>query len=354
MILPPDLEARAKDLLAEFGFIPPSTLQTAKPFGRCATVSKPKRQNGSYTTIQAEDGRWILYMHNWETGEAVSEFLIPDAAWAGLSEDGRSALSLKARMEQLKWEKEQETARRIAKEYIDYQMRELPQATGENPYLKRKGVPPCRVDLRTRAGELVVPGYNIDSELVTLQTISDTGEKKFVQDTSKTGASCTVKAWDNRALMFGEGVATVLSAARFTGFGARICFDCDNLVRVAVEWRRRLPRQPFVILADNDCTDRQGRPRRKNVGVLKAMEAAKLTGSALAICPAINGKSADFNDLDQTGVRGWLKLCEVITGALEKKYPWLDLSRPPRFNCENEKARGTTPGPEHTMNTMSG
>ena len=168
-------------------------------------------------------------------------------------------------------------------------------AVSNHPYLARKGVP-APLGLKMDNGKLVVPAYDIDGELRTLQFISGDGQKIFLKDHKVKGASFALKGMGGSGnLYLTEGLATGLSVwlALDGREEVRVCFSAGNLLNVAETFGRRYPGR-IIICADND------RFTSNNPGLNKALEAAKAVGGRVALATFEEGQTGtDFNDLHQ-------------------------------------------------------
>lgn len=73
-----------------------------------------------------------------------------------------------------------------------------------------------------------------------------------------------------------------------------MAFHSGNLASVAQDYREKTPEQLILIAGDND----HQKPKDKNVGAIKALEAAKLVGG-YPMLPDFkaNEKGSDWNDL---------------------------------------------------------
>ncbi len=144
-------------------------------------------------------------------------------------------------------------------------------ATGDSPYLKKKGVE-GDVGLRyTSDGTLLVPmiRYDVKEEdandpkpdapqrLVGLQKISPDGEKRFNKGMAKEGAACRIgqKAKDGQPILITEGLATALSIrmAVERAHPVFVAFDAGNLAPVARILRKLFPNSPILFCADDDA-----------------------------------------------------------------------------------------------------
>jgi putative DNA primase/helicase len=170
--------------------------------------------------------------------------------------------------------------------------------SGENDYLKRKGVEAHGV--RFSGGSIVVPACDIDGSITTLQTINSNGDKLFSKGGKKKGSSHHIgEISGQEPVCFCEGFATGASIHEATGHAVVACFDSGNIKPVIQAHRSKRPRHKFIIFADND----QWKPETGNVGVTKAKEAAKQY-SCHWIAPDFKDldtadKPTDFNDFTQ-------------------------------------------------------
>lgn len=144
-------------------------------------------------------------------------------------------------------------------------------ATGESPYLTRKGVEPEKGLRFTTEGVLLVPMIRYDApeqpestdpgsvqrRLVGLQKIQPDGSKLFNKGMEKAGAACRLgKApKDGQAILVTEGVATALSIRMATGRAhpVYVAFDAGNLLPAAKILRALYPKSPIVFCADDDA-----------------------------------------------------------------------------------------------------
>jgi putative DNA primase/helicase len=163
-------------------------------------------------------------------------------------------------------------------------------APADHPYLQRKQVGPngLRCD---SFGNLIVPLRDVEGVLHTIETITLTGEKRYLTGGAKAGHFCTIgEPLDtSAALLICEGWATGASLHEATGLQVVAAMDAGNLAPVAVQLRRSHPDVVITIVADND--DKPG--REINPGVTAATRAAVAIEARLAIPPV----PGDANDL---------------------------------------------------------
>jgi len=320
---PFDYVERARSVLTSAGLVV-DNIDCSGEMVYCGTSQKPHGTDGRYKMhMDFPPTLWLCNYH--EGGEGQTFPLYEAGTLDAMTEAEKEALRDRIRQEQKAAQEKrdkarQEAAREAKRRWNNYRM-----ATGNNAYLKRKGVYPIGDIMQDSQGRLVVPMINAKGSLVSLQFIAGDCEKRFLPGGEKKGCFFPAPAKDggkSGPLLIAEGYATAASLRMATGFEVWVAFDAGNLLPVAEVARAMYPDRVIVLCADNDVhTD--GKP---NVGVLKATEAAKAIGAKLAICPAINGHKADFNDL-HTATDGGLdrvRVCieKAMTEETAKKSPY--------------------------------
>jgi len=162
------------------------------------------------------------------------------------------------------------------------------EAPADFPYLQKKKV--LSHGSRLRENKLVIPLYNGDGLLSSIQFIGADGEKRFL--TGSTTAKCFyLIGTPVERLCVAEGFATGASVHEATGYAVAIAFSSTNLKATVEEMRKKFPQTEIIVCADADSN-----------GLAKAREVAE-SGARLAIPKfesdeKINGKTpTDFNDL---------------------------------------------------------
>lgn len=165
------------------------------------------------------------------------------------------------------------------------------QATG-HPYLSRKGIGSHIA--RIRAGWLVLPVFDKDGAIQSVQSVSPKGEKRFMPGGKMQGGRCWLGDPVGAEVMaLVEGFATGASIYEATGWPVCVSFTAGNLRPVALDVRVAFHDAKLVVCGDDD------RKTEGNPGRQKALEAAGLVG-AVAVFPAFDGDDGtDFNDLHQ-------------------------------------------------------
>lgn len=274
------------NFLQAHGLIPRDVVADGKWY-RCPTENHPKKRNGSYKL--ADDGRagWCQdhAVHAspimWRAEREYVTPKIDHAAIARRQSEERRALM---------------RATEAAREFFDA----CEPLHNGHPYFAAHGLDMTgcyglKVD---GEGWLVVPARR-DGELVSVQRISPTGDKRFWRGASVKGASYTIDRRDAEITVICEGLATGLAVYAATPMSRVIvAFDAGNLSQVPPP-RRGLA----VVAADNDATtaDRLG----TNPGIEAALQAANAIGCGVAIPQNIVG--TDWCDWRQENVAEKMK-----------------------------------------------
>jgi antirestriction protein ArdC/phage/plasmid primase-like uncharacterized protein len=223
----------------------------------------------------------------------------------GLSEEQRSELLAdveKKRYERHRLEQErfEATADRLSGEL---QSLPLP-CVQKTRYHEAKGIEPL-AGVPVRKGDLLVPGYDVEGKLWTIQYIKEDGTKRFARESRKHGCFHVVgaataaeglqKLAKSPVIAIAEGYATAATVAKYGKVPAVAAFDSGNLLAVATALHERWPEKRIMIAGDDD------RKLENNPGRVKALEAA-LAVHGMAIFPNSTTEQrekglTDFNDL---------------------------------------------------------
>lgn len=262
---------------------------------RCATDDKPKKKNGVF--LLSLDGRRGVFKNyatdsdfsTWTDGKPMSQADKRDmAAMAALARDQerrRRAVAMRSMFEH--WSR-------------------LQPLRGVHPYIERKGL---RMDgcagLRVDGDALVIPMTRA-GHLVSLQTITPEGEKKYRAGCPVSGATFDIGRLDARVTCYAEGFATGLAVFQCVPLvRVRVCFDAGNLVKVAEEVG--MVQGMAAVCADNDWTG------ERNAGLEKGSKAAELLGCGIAYPQGIKG--SDWADALQEWGSAAKVRAEVMRGV---------------------------------------
>ena len=157
----------------------------------------------------------------------------------------------------------------------------------------------------SRNGDVLVPGYDVDGKLWTVQYIKEDGTKRFAKDSRKHGCFHVVGAPNGAAalqkiamspvIVIAEGYATAATLAEHGKVPTLAAYDSGNLLSVATSIRERWPDKAIVIAGDDDHR------LENNPGREKALAAAEAV-AGIAIFPNFSAEQrsrglTDFNDL---------------------------------------------------------
>ncbi|WP_300162294.1 zincin-like metallopeptidase domain-containing protein [Solidesulfovibrio sp.] len=238
------------------------------------------------------DGIPAGFIQNHRTGEKTNW----KATGHVLSDEQKAALRAEAEKRRAQQELERRAQQEKASKRAYAKFINAKEASPEQAYLAKKGVPGIGVR-EDENGNLLVPGYDTAGFIHTLQTISQDG-KQFEAGSRKKGTFFPIDpegSLGQDVILIAEGYATAASVHLATGKPVVAAFDAGNLEPVAVALREKFPNAPIVILADND------HGLSVNVGVEKASLAAK-TAKGVMIVPSFfeaekTRGMTDFNDL---------------------------------------------------------
>lgn len=155
----------------------------------------------------------------------------------------------------------------------------------KHPYLEIKQVQShgCRVYKES----LLIPVYDSQGDITTVQWIKPDGEKLFLKSGKKQGCCYPIQG-NNDVVYIAEGFATGATINELTGDKVLVAFDAGNLKPVAENARRLYPDTRIIIAADND------HKTKGNPGVKHAEQAAEAIGADVVIP---EGRGTDFNDM---------------------------------------------------------
>ena len=220
---------------------------------------------------------------NWRTG---SEYKWSSVQINTLSPNERQDLQLK--MQQAQDEAKKQKQERYGEVAKDCQNRfQTYSEVIKHPYLEAKQIKSYSLKLHNKS--LVVPIYNVDGEIRSLQFIQEDGSKRFVSAGQVKGNIFLIGTDFNslnkvESLVVVEGMATGVSVWDATQIPVACVFSA-NFGNDAVENIRKKTDARIYLAFDNDKTD---------IGRKKAEEIATRYYNCLVRIPSIEG---DFNDL---------------------------------------------------------
>jgi putative DNA primase/helicase len=268
---------------------------------RCSTADHPKKKNGCYL-LRPCGSRG--YFRNYAL----------DDEWREWHDDQPMTLAQRVRADfELAAARRREAERRMraVRQMRAYWGDLSPLRGVQHPYLEGKGLPMMGcTGLRVDGDLLVIPAMRRGA-LVSLQTITPAGEKRYRHGCQIRGASCALTRPRATLSCLVEGFATGLAVYQsLPQSSVVVCFDAGNMVQVATEMNLL---GMTVVCADNDW-ETAGRTGI-NTGVEKGCSAAEALGCGVAYPEGIGG--SDWADaLAEWGERGphWLRM-EIMRRA---------------------------------------
>jgi putative DNA primase/helicase len=184
----------------------------------------------------------------------------------------------------------QERQHKVASETVEKIWLSGVAAHPDHPYLKRKGIQTHGVRT-TGDGRLMVPLYDADGTLATLQYIDDDGGKLYHPGGQTVGKFWMIGSLDEPGTLYlAEGFATAATIYEATSRPCVVGYSASSLVPVTANLREMYgATQDIVIVADHD---------KHGVGQRYADQASAKYGARVVI-PPIEGM--DANDYVQAG-----------------------------------------------------
>ena len=272
-----------RDILNGKGLIP-SEIIADGALHRCATQTKPHKQNGAY--IAHLDAPATLWWCNWESCEQDT---FTEAEEKNLSPTEKEAL--KQRQAAMKRQREAEFAERRAAATQKGQsiLNAAAPCSLEHLYLRRKGVPALGEMRQSPNGELLLPVRDASGNLLSLQRIFPDGEKRFLTGGRVSDGYFVIHGKPEKPLVICEGYATGASIHLAYESTVFVAFAAVNLPHIAKIVRREHPDKTILICGDND-----------DAGRSKGQEAAQAAQARLVLPAFTTGTGTDFNDLHQS------------------------------------------------------
>ena len=296
-VIPPVKQGRSPDYAAglevfrseisKAGLNIPNELIADERIHRFASNGKPSDNAGWYVLFP--DGIAAGTFGCWREDFKINWCSVDKAT---LTKSERSEFNKKMAEAKKLREHEEEINRTKARNRANHIWTQSTEAPTDHPYLLSKKVQSHGLKLSRR--KLIVPLYDQDSILQSLQFIGTDGEKKFLRGGRTKGCYYPIGGAPDKILYVAEGFATAATVHEATGSAVAVTFNANNLESIAKALRAKFPNLEIVICADDD------HQTKGNPGISKAIEAAAATRSKVVI-PEFNGNRSDsdtdFNDL---------------------------------------------------------
>ena len=285
---PPPLapETQLRVAMGESGLTPPDEIIFDGRLHRFSTNGRPRDLSGWYV---AHDGKipagafgdWRMGMEStWRAD--IGRSLTPE-------EDMAHA----ARMREVRAMREKELAelREATAAKVEQIWHSAQLAHPDHPYLQRKGIAAHGAKV-AGDGRLVVPLYDADGQISSLQYIGHDGGKLY-QTGGQTGGRFWMVGGDSVStgpVFIAEGFATAATIHEATGRPCVVAYSASNLPPVTGIMRERYGlAQELVIVADND---------QSGTGQKYADQASAKYGARVVMPPVVG---MDANDWAQAG-----------------------------------------------------
>jgi len=274
-------EVQLADAMRSVGIDPPPDMRIDGQLHRFSTNGRKRDDSGYYVVFPDEPQAGVFGC--WRDGIQVN--FIADI---GRTLSAVENMNILKRQNEAKAERERERERKAATaaDTVQTIWANAGVANPEHPYLKRKGIHPHGARV-TGDGRLMVPLFDKDGHLSTLQYISDDGDKKYHPGGTAKGCFWTIGDI-NKTIYVAEGFATAATINEVTGEAVAIAYSAGNIVATTGAIREANPHCPVIIVADND---------ESGVGKNHSDQAAAKFG-ARVVMPPLPG---DANDYVQAG-----------------------------------------------------
>jgi len=161
-------------------------------------------------------------------------------------------------------------------------------APANHPYLLRKQIPETGLKI-DKYNNLLIPVFNSDNQIISLQTISHEGKKLFTKESATKGGFFLIgEVYPDSNIRIAEGYSKAVRSYLSNGEPVFIAFSKQNLATVALMLRNQYPSRDIIINADNDHLN------AKNAGLDSANHAAKLINGFVCVPHC---KGSDFDDV---------------------------------------------------------
>ena len=316
VLAPP--EQQLQDAMRDAGLEPPDTIYLDGKIHRFKSGTKGSPGHGD------KPGWYIAFSDGIPAGRFGCWRAGLEQTWraeVGRQLNQADEMSFARRMSEAKAARDIEQARKheVVADVVGQIWAECIGASPDHPYLKRKGIKPHGARV-TGDGRLVVPLYDQDRTLSSLQYIDNEGGKLYHPGGSTNGKFWWLGNLDEPGTIYlAEGYATAATIYQVTNRPVVVGYSASNLVPVAGTLRHLHPTCDLVIVADND---------KSGVGQRYAEQACAKHGARMVMPPDlgdVNDYAQAGNDLtalliQQTGTAVFDKLKVVFGDQLGSEY----------------------------------
>lgn len=267
--------------LSQYGIEqPPANIRLSNGFMRWG-------KNNRYYAREVDNG---YIFGDWISGDKGTVF--PEQTKALTPEERRQReAKIKAAREAAEKEQAQQWKQKAGEALSLWQQAEKLPMNAEHPYLLKKRVFPY--NLRKSNENLIIPLYDIDNKIMSLQFINNEGEKRFLSGGRVKGCFFPIAPQEKgEKIIVCEGYATGASIREATGLGVAVAFNKGNLEAVVKALKNKYPSKQIMIAADNDIKE-----DAPNYGLDEVQRVGSLFGCPVIIPYLKSGGKCDFNDV---------------------------------------------------------
>lgn len=222
---------------------------------------------------------WFHSFKFGQAGETVKFFTRPQKSYtqeektlflAGM----KRAKKLAQEREKKRWQRQKRMALRLTKIY------ENSTNVEKHPYLAAKKIN-ASTKVRAKGNQLLIPAYQPDGLIWSLQTINSRGFKLFTLGGMLSGGFFELSPIEGATtIIITEGYATACSIQKQTDIPIVVAFSAGNLLKVASHIAER-NKASIIIAADNDRFTKNAKGEFYNTGIIKATIAADAVGGRI-------------------------------------------------------------------------
>jgi len=249
---------------------------------RCQSLAKDKKNLDGWYTVKEYSGEYYCYYGCWIRGFSERFSTRPEATNNGNSHEIWKFLN------EIQKRDEIERKRNAVKSASAF-LSQCESASG-HPYLDSKNINDCGA--MVNGDNLVIKAVNSEGDAVGYQTISKTGEKRFMTGSVMKGASFTIYG-DANVVCICEGFATGATIHKATGYMVVCAFSSGNLPVIVGDIVKKHQKSKVIVCADND--HHNNHKQCGNAGLKAAKKAKDDHGVDYVFPEGIIG--TDFNDM---------------------------------------------------------
>ena len=285
VLAPP--EQQLQDAMRGAGLEPPDTVYLDGKIHRFKSGTKGSPGAGD------KSGWYIAFFDGIPAGRFGCWRAGMESTWraeVGRAINPADEMAFARRMSEAKAARDAEQARKheVAADVVDQIWSDCIGASPDHPYLRRKGIAPHGARV-TGDGRLVVPLYDADGTMASLQYIDSDGGKLYHPGGQTGGKFWVLGLMDEPGSIYvAEGFATAATIHQATSRPVIVAYSASNLVPVTGTLRALHPVSDLVIVADHD---------KSGVGQRYAEQACAKFGARMVMPP----DEGDANDYAQAG-----------------------------------------------------